>query len=528
LKNPVHAESGAGTRWTTVNFAEGVEGTQTPLSWDVWGRGIEGSMRRCFRSFGLDGVSESIPMDVDRRFAAAFYGRAAANLTVIREIADQLPGTSGDVLEEKLFGTPAGPAQRKAFPIYTRYPHILRRMPAAVWRAPAELSRTLAEYRGWWQAVTLDRPPKRLSAAQALYIEAAERFVRVGLHHTAVSFVGPELMERLTALGAQATGDPYLGQQLCAGHGGMEETQIIEDLWATANGKLRLESFRRRHGFHGPAESRLETRSWREDLRPVEAILERYSTNGVENPREREHERSAARADAERRTLQGLPRRLRPMALGVMKAAAIMIPAREQGKAAYLHAVDAARCAARAGGVALADDGVLERPDDVFFLTGQEFTTGPAVDLKGRIAERRSAHERYLAITIPSMFTGSPEPIRLASGPTATGIRRVTGIGVAGGVVSGRARVVSDPAQIDLEDGDILVCSTTDPSWTPLFMLVDAIVIDTGGQMSHGAIVARELGVTCVINTASGTRDIPDGAAIRVDGARGTVDILGP
>jgi pyruvate,water dikinase len=67
----------------------------------------------------------------------------------------------------------------------------------------------------------------------------------------------------------------------------------------------------------------------------------------------------------------------------------------------------------------------------------------------------------------------------------------------------------------------------TDPSWTPLFMLADALVIDTGGQMSHGAIVARELGVTCVINTISGTRTIPEGAQISVDGATGLVEILG-
>jgi pyruvate,water dikinase len=66
---------------------------------------------------------------------------------------------------------------------------------------------------------------------------------------------------------------------------------------------------------------------------------------------------------------------------------------------------------------------------------------------------------------------------------------------------------------------------TTDPSWTPLFMLADALVIDTGGAMSHGAIVARELGVTCVINTGTGTRVIPDGATITVDGSTGIVAI---
>jgi pyruvate,water dikinase len=85
--------------------------------------------------------------------------------------------------------------------------------------------------------------------------------------------------------------------------------------------------------------------------------------------------------------------------------------------------------------------------------------------------------------------------------------------------------VVHDPHDADLEPGDILVCVTTDPSWTPLFMLAEALVIDTGGQMSHGAIVARELGVTCVINTVTGTRDIPDGATITVHGGSGRVAI---
>jgi phosphoenolpyruvate synthase/pyruvate phosphate dikinase len=110
---------------------------------------------------------------------------------------------------------------------------------------------------------------------------------------------------------------------------------------------------------------------------------------------------------------------------------------------------------------------------------------------------------------------------------SAEKVTRLQGIGVVGRQVTGRARVVSDPSACEFEDGDILVCSMTDPSWTPLFLLADALVIDTGGQMSHGAIVARELGVCCVINTVSGTRDIPEGATITVDGSTGVVEILG-
>jgi pyruvate,water dikinase len=101
----------------------------------------------------------------------------------------------------------------------------------------------------------------------------------------------------------------------------------------------------------------------------------------------------------------------------------------------------------------------------------------------------------------------------------------VKGIGVVGGEVTGRARIVHDPRTADLAQGDVLVCPTTDPSWTPLFMLAEALVIDTGGAMSHGAIVARELGVTCVINTVTGTRDIPEGATVTVNGTTGVVTV---
>ena len=120
--------------------------------------------------------------------------------------------------------------------------------------------------------------------------------------------------------------------------------------------------------------------------------------------------------------------------------------------------------------------------------------------------------------------TGSAKADANGAAPRET-VTELRGIGVVGERITGRARVVRDPDDADLEPGDILVCVTTDPSWTPLFMLADALVIDTGGQMSHGAIVARELGVTCVINTVTGTRDIPDLATITVDGTTGVVAI---
>jgi pyruvate,water dikinase len=213
-----------------------------------------------------------------------------------------------------------------------------------------------------------------------------------------------------------------------------------------------------------------------------------------------------------------------------MKLASIYIPAREMGKAAFLHALDGGRCGARVAAAILHDRGLLADPEDVFFLTLDELTGSPDRSFLEITAERKANHLRYLGLELPRAWNGVPEPIVIAPAPDTPSGAEVTslrGIGVVGRKVTGRARVVTDPSTVEFEDGDILVCSMTDPSWTPLFMLADGLVIDTGGQMSHGAIVARELGVTCVINTVTGTRDIPEGATITVDGSTGVVEILG-
>jgi pyruvate,water dikinase len=87
-------------------------------------------------------------------------------------------------------------------------------------------------------------------------------------------------------------------------------------------------------------------------------------------------------------------------------------------------------------------------------------------------------------------------------------------------------RVITDPGEVDtLNPGDVLVCRTTDPSWGPLFFIASALVIDIGGAMSHGAIIARELGLPCVIGTETGTTTLTDGQLILVDGDTGVVRV---
>jgi pyruvate,water dikinase len=80
-----------------------------------------------------------------------------------------------------------------------------------------------------------------------------------------------------------------------------------------------------------------------------------------------------------------------------------------------------------------------------------------------------------------------------------------------------------DPRHLD--PGDVLVAPITDPAWTPLFVPAGAVVVDVGAQISHAVIVSRELGIPCVVSVTDGTRRIPDGATVTVDGANGTVTV---
>jgi phosphoenolpyruvate synthase/pyruvate phosphate dikinase len=103
--------------------------------------------------------------------------------------------------------------------------------------------------------------------------------------------------------------------------------------------------------------------------------------------------------------------------------------------------------------------------------------------------------------------------------------RELVGRAIASGVATGRARVVFDPLQSNLEQGDILVCPSTDPGWTPLFLTAGGLVIERGGVLSHGAIVARDFGIPAVA-CPHATRALRDGDRIRVDGNTGRVHVL--
>lgn len=176
----------------------------------------------------------------------------------------------------------------------------------------------------------------------------------------------------------------------------------------------------------------------------------------------------------------------------------------------------------------LVADGALGHPEDIFYLTFDELhrlvRTRRACD--GLIAARKVEFARYRALTPPRVLTSDGETFTGEYRRTGLPSGALAGMPVSAGIVEGRARVVSDMAQADLEAGDILVTAYTDPSWTPLFVAITGLVTEVGGTMTHGAVIAREYGLPALVGVEHATRLIRDGQRIRVNGTDGYVEIL--
>jgi pyruvate,water dikinase len=171
---------------------------------------------------------------------------------------------------------------------------------------------------------------------------------------------------------------------------------------------------------------------------------------------------------------------------------------------------------------------VIDVEDDVFYLSIEEIRGAPPADARALVATRRALRRAYEGFDVPDHWAGQPEPIPVAA-PGDLRAEEVTGTAAAHGVIEGRARVLSSAEQCDeLEPDEILVCHTTDPSWASAFHLAAGVVIDVGSISSHGAIVAREMGLPCVIGTGNGTAVLRTGDLVRVDGGAGTVTVLKP
>jgi len=176
----------------------------------------------------------------------------------------------------------------------------------------------------------------------------------------------------------------------------------------------------------------------------------------------------------------------------------------------------------------LVQAGIIHEKEDIYYLSFEELHEAVRTNTLDRriISKRKSEYKLYEKLTPPRVITSDGE---IAAGeykreniPAGA----MVGLAVSSGIIEGRARVILNMEDADLGDGDILVTTFTDPSWTPLFVSIKGLVTEVGGLMTHGAVIAREYGLPAVIGVENATQLIKDGQKIRVNGTDGYVEIL--
>lgn len=291
-------------------------------------------------------------------------------------------------------------------------------------------------------------------------------------------------------------------------------------------------------GFRSSGELMLSQPTPREDPLPVLRLLKSYAASKGEGPADVSRRQAESRRCATQEARQQLgPLRglIFPLILRATQGA-IRLRERARMKQALLYT--RLRHVALALGKTLVAGDLLNQPDDVLFLTmeeaialgeGEEFQ---AADIRRWIAERRGELTAWMELSPPDSFV-LPEGKSWHPGLAedrdtgAVSTEGLSGTGACGGLACGHAAVVLDVAEIDrIRQDQILVTRQTDPGWAAVFFMVKGLVIERGGLLSHGAIIAREYGIPAVVGVRDATRLIGDGQFLSVDGDRGRVDYV--
>jgi rifampicin phosphotransferase len=287
----------------------------------------------------------------------------------------------------------------------------------------------------------------------------------------------------------------------------------------------------------------IERPTWAENPRLPLTLISRYVNDAERSPAAAHLRAVAQREDAVKDVEARLGAENLPQFRAMLETCQVHVPVSEGRALWQLITVGSLRVPFLALGRKLTAAGALGNADQVFFFNTRELKDAahnPAPHVKARADKRQSEFARWGTLT-PPPFVGAPPDMALVppellplltlffgvAPPNIEG-REIRGQAASKGVVKGTARVLKDLSEAErLQPGEILVCTTTAPPWTPLFAIAAAVVTDSGGVLSHSAICAREYAIPCVVATQVATQVIRDGSTITVDGTKGIVVIEG-
>lgn len=297
-------------------------------------------------------------------------------------------------------------------------------------------------------------------------------------------------------------------------------------------------AFLDRYGMRGLAEIDLGRPRWREDPTPVMQVLQSYLQ--IDDPNLAPDAVFARGAVAAEAAIESLSKALSRTGGGWLKARLAQAAARrlralagmrETPKFMIIRILGIVRTGLLASGRELVEAGVLTQPDDLFFLYLAEvraLAAGEQRDWRTLVAGRRQTYAReQQRRQIPRILLSDGRAFyEGVSVPAGTGDGVLVGSPVSPGVAEGRVHVILNPNGAQLAPGEILVCPGTDPAWTPLFLAAGGLVMEVGGLMTHGSVVAREYGIPAVAGVHQATTRLKTGQRIRVHGDRGYVEVL--
>lgn len=290
-----------------------------------------------------------------------------------------------------------------------------------------------------------------------------------------------------------------------------------------------------RYGMRGPSEIDISRPRWREDPTSLLQVVVGNLQHKTPGSHRQHHARLAAAGEAAGNRLitaagQGLLGFIRrPLVRRLVRDVRHYMAGREHPKFLIIKLLGLVKEVLLEQAELLVRDGRIDHKDDIWHLDLAElidFVVDPSQDIRPLITRRRAEFARYHKLIPPRVITSDGEIVHVQ--PSRDGLPEgaLVGSAASSGTIEGIAKVVLDPNKDVLAKGEILVAPFTDPGWTPLFINAAALVMEVGGLMTHGSVVAREYGIPAVVGVPNVTRQIKTGQHIRVHGDAGFVEIL--
>lgn len=542
--------------WTSANVQEILPGLLTPLTISVFQETVPRAYTMDYHSLKL------LDKDEWPVFMGSFYNRVFLNVSATRLVGERAFGSTADAIEERYLGgvfeQTEKPTRRDQL---GKLRYQLRSFLPLV-KMMLTLRRGAKKYGA--RVLALDRKVRALDPAkvsdreiEAWRKRATDADVEMAKAHLRVTAAAGAAYDFVARLVRPVLGEETEGQlpTLFGGMRDVESAQISLDLWELSRVALRegladavkdeefdpysvenaawsraFGAFVERHGHRGLNEMEASVANWRRDPKPAMAVVRSFldmpeEKSPVATLHRQERERLALTREVMRRTNVAL----RPLLKWALKEAQELVSLRERTKSLLVRGGRTTDHFVPELQRRFVERGLIEKPDDLFFLASREVRAILLGESDGNYREvvrrRRREYERNRYVVLPERFRGRPTPIEPAEAGHSGDV--LTGTPVSTGSVTGRARVIIDP-RIDppIEPGEILVAPVTDAGWTPLFALAAGLVVDMGSALSHGSTVAREYGLPAVVNVRKATRTIRTGDLVAVNGAKGTVTIL--